>query len=81
MTMKVTLNISGHLRRIAFSESNGSAAEIELPENEILDSLLRRYSLDPDIDKIVLVNGRHAGPRYMLKDGDQIIVLPEIDGG
>ena len=43
--------------------------------------LKRHFALVQTVDKIVLVNGLHAGPGRVLKEGDLVFVLPEVDGG
>ena len=79
--MKVTLKIFGPLRQNLFSSSLLKSAETVIFEGETLDQFLSRYSLSPFGENIVLVNGRHEGPSYVLGDGDLISILPEIAGG
>jgi molybdopterin synthase sulfur carrier subunit len=44
---------------------------------EVIDNLL----LPKDILGIILINGAHADEQEILKDGDNLSLLPLLDGG
>ncbi|TNF50567.1 MAG: MoaD/ThiS family protein [Deltaproteobacteria bacterium] len=44
---------------------------------EVIDAL----QLPKDILGIILINGVHAGEEDILKDGDDLSLLPMLDGG
>ena len=55
---------------------------MELPEGSRLSDLLAALALPLPVDALLLViNGRLAGEEEELQDGDQVNVMPALEGG
>jgi len=55
---------------------------MELPEGSRLADLLAALALPLPEDALLLViNGRMAGEKEELQDGDQVNVMPALEGG
>lgn len=52
-----------------------------LPEGTTVADALRFLHLPEDKPRILLVNGRHAVPDHILRDGDALSVFPPVAGG
>lgn len=55
---------------------------MELPDDSHLSDLLAALALPLPVDALLLViNGRMAGEEDELQDGDQVNVMPALEGG
>ena len=56
--------------------------EVELPPGATLQELLTRQGIIIDSENFLLVvNSRNVEPDHVLKDGDDIDLIPAISGG
>lgn len=75
--MKITL--LGDLKR--FAPGNAEDFEMDLAPGTTIDALLKHLAIDPEIRKIVLVNGRPAQKEQPLSPSDHVTLLPAVEGG
>lgn len=75
----ITVKLYGLLR----IESGIKEKQLEATTvKEVLDSLASRGFSRNDLDGcVILVNGRSAGKRNKLKDGDTVILMSPVAGG
>lgn len=56
--------------------------KIELPEGSSIDFLLSYLNISLNVDFLLFaVNGRIASVEQVLKDGDEVNIMPAISGG
>ncbi len=74
--MDVTIKLVGPFRIDRFKQ-----AVREYPSGTCVREIIDELRIPLHLLGIVLVNGIHAGVEDMLKDGDNVCLLPFIDGG
>ncbi len=79
--MKVRLKLFAVFRRYLPPGTQGSACEVEVPENAAVGDLLSRFGVPQKEPRMILVNGRDAGADRILQDGDVVAVFPTLAGG
>ncbi|NMC14764.1 MAG: MoaD/ThiS family protein [Chloroflexi bacterium] len=56
--------------------------KIELPEGSSINFLLSYLNISINVDSLLFaVNGRVASIEHILKDGDEVNIMPAISGG
>ncbi len=79
--MKITISFFAQSREIV----GKSQMEFELPEGEKISQLLNRlqqqFSGLRDIQIMMAVNTEYVEDSYRLHDGDQVALIPPINGG
>ena len=56
--------------------------DLALPPGSTLAELLSQLDVRSDDETVLfVVNGRQAGPGYVLRDGDEVNLIPAISGG
>ena len=81
--MRLDVRFYSHLRDLA----SASELEVELPEGSVVAGLLEKiYEQKPALrpaDKTILVAAgvEFVDRRYPLKDGDEISIMPPLQGG
>ena len=81
--MEVTVKLFAHLRKIAGTDR----LQVALDEGATVADLLDRLSSTIDSTALkdnsasVMVDHRNAEPETLLKDGDEVLLLPIIGGG
>ena len=79
--MKVTVHLHTILQRQT-PEGLVRRLEVDLPGGSRVVDLLLRLEITLPIDALLLaVNGRVADPEQILKEGDQVNIMPAISGG
>lgn len=82
-TMKVTLRFWAHLKDITRIDS----LQVEMPQsstvNDLLQEIYRRYPKINDWDKSLLIASgtEFAGRDQCLTDGEEISLMPPVQGG
>ena len=81
--MEVTVKLFAHLRTIAGTDR----LRVDLDEGATVAELLDHLSKTIDSPALtdnsasVMVDQKNAGPETILKDGDEVLLLPIIGGG
>lgn len=54
---------------------------LEMPEGSTVENVMHSLAMQPDEVKIIFINGTHAAPESLLKDGDRLGLVPAVGGG
>ena len=79
--MRIRLKLFAGLRALDPQGGSRGGGELELPEGSTVAQVLGRVKVPLDEAKIVLVNGLHAKPETILREGDRLSVFPPVGGG
>jgi len=81
--VRVDIRLYGHLVQYLGSSSQDNRVTIDLEHGSSIKDLLRSLGLSSEMTHslIILVNDQHGSQDYVLKDGDQVYLLPPIVGG
>ena len=77
--MKVDVQLLGYLAK--FSPTEKEKFKLELPSEATIFDLLAKIKFPPDLQKMVLVNGRQANPSTVLAEDDDIFIFAPAAGG
>ena len=79
--MKVRLKLFATFRRYLPPGTQGNACDVVVPEETPISELLSRFGVPEKESLMILVNGRDAGPDWILQEGDVVAVFPALAGG
>lgn len=79
--MSVQIRLLGVLKTFQPSENEEGWWEIEAQGKTIEEILSTTNLSKSNIGYIVLVNGIRKSPRYILKEGDKVNIMPLVAGG
>ena len=74
--MKINVKLVGVFRIGRFKEK-----QLEYPAGANVSAIIDDLQLPKGVLGIILINGVHAGGQDCLKDGDDLSLLPMLDGG
>ncbi len=77
--MHVSVQLFAALKR--FAPADRSAFDLELPEIASIDMLIAQLDIPDQVERVVLVNGRHAAPGQTLCSNDAVVMFPPMTGG
>lgn len=77
MRVKVSL----HLNLVKYSPNGKRDFEIDLAGGTTINSLLKSLAIPARVERVILVNGRHASQETQLFNKDRVILFPPISGG
>ncbi len=77
--MNIEVKLYFHLRR--YSPTGEGAFQVELPPGSTAARALADLGLPAEQPRVVLINGRPAGPDTPLRPGDSLVVFPPLEGG
>ncbi len=77
--MKVDVQLLGFLAK--FSPVGKEKFQVDLEPAATLDHLLEKIAFPADLQKTVVVNGRHADPSTRLAEGDDVFIFAPAAGG
>jgi molybdopterin converting factor small subunit len=77
--MKVRVLLYATLRK--YGPSHGGPLTVELIEGDRLGRLMELLGMPPDVEKVMLINGRPANPDTILNEGDNVVLFPPVAGG
>ena len=76
----IRIELFGHLRKTRLA-NDFKAGELALPEGSTLNDMLSLLQVPLDLPIVILVNGQLQPFAQPLNDGDEIQLLPPVDGG
>jgi sulfur carrier protein ThiS len=80
--MRITVRLLATYRRYLPADHDGRAGyERDVPKGTRVDEILADLPIPADDPCTILVNGRHANRRQVLRDGDVVAVFPAVGGG
>lgn len=74
--MKISIKLYGALRQNHFKEK-----VLEVPEGLTVAQITDMFTLSDKLIGAVVINGSHVVMEDVLRDGDELIILPLMDGG
>ena len=74
--MKITVKLFATLR-----DFGPEIQEMSVPENSTIEKVVNSLNLPKEIPLLKIVNGVHADPQEMLKEGDVLALFPPVGGG
>ncbi|MFC1885809.1 MoaD/ThiS family protein [Thermodesulfobacteriota bacterium] len=79
--MRVEINTFGFLKQYLPEAYRTQPAFYFFQQPVTVNRLVFCMLALPSREAIALVNGRYTAPDYILQDGDQVTILPPVDGG
>jgi molybdopterin converting factor small subunit len=80
--MKIYARLFSTLKRFAPNPGGpGGEFILELEAAAEVGALFRRLKIPDDVQRVVLVNGRHATAATRLVEGDRVVFFPPMTGG
>ena len=77
--MIVEVHLYATLRK--FGPGREGPFPVELGEEASVSNVLEHLGIPSDIARVILVNGRPAGPEVPLREGDRLVMFPPVAGG
>ena len=77
--MRIHIQLFASLRR--FGCNGQGTFSLDLPEASDLNGLVTALRIPPQVERVILVNGRHGVPHQVLRDDDQVVMFPPMTGG
>jgi molybdopterin converting factor small subunit len=77
----VFVKIKGHADMKKYTAHLPSEGALEIPEGTTVAMILKTLKVPSELQKIVVVNGRHTAYDYILKPGDTLVFFPPLEGG
>lgn len=74
--MGVRIKLFATLRTGRFSEKT-----YEIKPGTTISNIIEELGLPPEQVSIIFVNGRHAKPDTILREGDDVALFPPVGGG
>jgi hypothetical protein len=62
-------------------DSRDGVALLDVPDGSTASDVARRLGIPAGFERVLLVNGREAGPDRMLAPGDVLDLYPPLAGG
>ncbi|MBC8417940.1 MAG: MoaD/ThiS family protein [Desulfobacterales bacterium] len=79
--IRVTVKLSGPLRKQCKSTPSSKGEEAELKTGYTVADLMAQYDIAPRKAHMIMVNRRKADLTTTLRDGDEVRILPLAAGG
>jgi len=79
--MKIQVRLFSYLCELIGKKENRHFFSMEMEKGATCDDLLRVLNLPPHIPLSILVNGGVKEKNYSLQEGDEVSILPPIEGG
>jgi len=79
--MKVEVHLYATLAKFLPAGAEDRTCWVELAEGEGVDAVMRRLEVPEKSVKLIFINGVHARPDAVLKDGDRVGLFPPVGGG
>lgn len=80
-SISIELRLFGNFREHLPEGNDGFSCRMPFEEGHTVGDLLRRVNIPPELAKIILVNGVHAGLEHLLQQNDTVAVFPPVAGG
>jgi len=79
--VRVEVHLFATLERFLPSGSRHGVAILDVPEGSTASDVTTRLGIPAGLERVLLVNGREAGPEQRLASGDVLDVYPPLAGG
>jgi molybdopterin converting factor small subunit len=79
--VRVEVRLFATLERFLPPGSRGGVALLDVPDGSTAADVARRLGIPAGFERVLLVNGRDAGPDRTLAAGDVLDLYPPLAGG
>ena len=79
--MRIKVKLFSFLCRFLGKEENRTFFDMEVGEGTTCMDLLGVLHIPGDLPKVILVNGRVKKEDNLLQEGDEVSILPPVEGG
>jgi len=79
--MKIEVRLFSFLCRLAGKDGNRYIFNVEIGEGATCADLLTVLHIPQNLPKVILVNGMVKDEKVLLHEGDEVSVLPPVEGG
>ncbi len=77
--MQVNVQLFSNLREYAHTEKDNFV--VELAPEATVEQLIEYLGIPSSVQRVVLINGRHAKDNSPLANGDNVVLFPPMTGG
>ena len=77
--MEVTVKLYSRLR--TYAPGDGPVFSVHLPGGATVNGLSERLKIPAAVQRTILINGRRVDGSASLAPGDEVVMMPLIDGG
>ena len=77
--MKVQISMFATLKQ--YAPGGRGNFELDLAAGATVKNLIEGLKIPKSMEKVILINGRHADDGTRLADGDEVTIFPPIEGG
>lgn len=81
LCMSLLVKLSASLRNLINNYDPMKGLVLNSIKNETVTGLLTRLGIEPDLVKIIMVNGEIKNKDTLLRDGDRVAFFPPVGGG
>lgn len=79
--MKIEVRLFSFLCQLLGKEGNRCSFEMEMEKGTTCADLLNVLRIPSELPKVILINGMAKEESYPLQEGDEVSILPPIEGG
>lgn len=79
--MKIEVSLYGTLAQYLPEGTSGRTAIADCPDGVTVEQVLDQLGIPKPYPTMLLVNGIHADPNTLLKEGDLLALFPPLAGG
>jgi len=79
--MKIEVKLFSFLCSLFGKDGNRYSFNMEIEEGTTCADLLKILHIPQDLPKVILINGMVKEEKYLLQEGDEVSILPPIEGG
>ncbi|MBW2367565.1 MAG: MoaD/ThiS family protein [Deltaproteobacteria bacterium] len=79
--MKIYINLIGHLNKYMPSIVTGKNAPLQVKDGCTVKELVAELGIPIDLPKIISVNETLVKSDHVIKDADQVKIIPPVGGG
>lgn len=77
--MKVHVRLFSTLSK--YGPAEGGEFTLDMAKSATVETIPEILNMPAAVQRVILVNGRHAKGLKQLTDGDQVIIFPPLTGG
>ena len=79
--MKIEVRLFSFLCRLFGKDENRYSFSMEIGEGATCADLLTVLHIPQNLPKVILINGMVKDEKYLLQEGDEVSILPPVEGG
>ena len=79
--MKIEVRLFSFLCKLFGKDENRYFFSVEIGEGMTRDDLLTILRIPQNLPKVILINGVVKDEKYLLQEGDEVSILPPVEGG